>query len=87
MEAVQLGIPVVATAVGGMPELIEDGRSGRLVDPGNPRALADALREVLTNEERRKTYTTNATEDLDKNFSTERMLARLRAAYLGPSDA
>jgi glycosyltransferase involved in cell wall biosynthesis len=81
MEAVQIGTPVVATAVGGMPELIVDRHSGRLVEPRNPRALADALREVLTDDERRNLYIENARADLARNFSTERMIERLRTAY------
>jgi glycosyltransferase involved in cell wall biosynthesis len=87
MEAIQLGTPVVATAVGGMPELVTDGRSGRLVEPGVPRAIADALREVLTDDDARKSYVENARADLDANFSTERMLARLREVYVGTTRA
>lgn len=87
MEAIQLGTPVVATDVGGMSELITDGRSGRLVEAGLPRPLADALREVLTQEDKRAKYVANARADLEANFSTERMLDRLRQAYLGGSHA
>jgi glycosyltransferase involved in cell wall biosynthesis len=87
MEAVQLGTPIVATAVGGLPELISDGRSGRLVEARNPRALADALREVLTDPERAGYYAGNAREDLELNFSTERMIERLRTAYREPPRA
>ena len=83
MEAIQLETPIVATAVGGMPELVVDGHSGRLVEPRDPRALADALRRVISAPELRKTYVNNALIDLEKNFSTERMLARLREAYKG----
>lgn len=43
LEAMASGLPVVATRVGGNPELVEDGRSGVLVDVGRPEALADAL--------------------------------------------
>lgn len=46
LEALAAGVPVVASRIGGMPELIEDGRSGRLVAPDDAAALADALREV-----------------------------------------
>lgn len=46
-EAMAVGTPVVATRVGGIPEVVQDGVSGRLVEPGDPRALADAVREVL----------------------------------------
>lgn len=47
VEAMALGKPVVASAVGGVPELIEDGRSGLLVRPGDADALAAAIARVL----------------------------------------
>ena len=43
MEAMSVGLPVVATAVGGVPEAVEDGITGRLVPPGDPQRLADAI--------------------------------------------
>lgn len=43
LEAMACGTPVIAFSVGGLPELIEDGVTGYLVEPGNPRAFADAL--------------------------------------------
>lgn len=49
-ESMALGLPLVATAVGGIPELVEDGRTGILVPPDDPRALATALRRVLGDE-------------------------------------
>ncbi|MGI8922004.1 MAG: glycosyltransferase family 4 protein [Solirubrobacteraceae bacterium] len=51
-EAMAVGTPVVATAVGGLPEVVEDGVSGRLVQPGDPRALAAAVLDVLDHRER-----------------------------------
>ena len=47
VEALAVGTPVVATAVGGVPEVVHDDENGVLVPPGDPRALADALRRVL----------------------------------------
>jgi glycosyltransferase involved in cell wall biosynthesis len=47
LEAMALGKPVVATRVGGVPEVVEDGRSGRLVPRDDPAALASALASVL----------------------------------------
>lgn len=44
MEALALGVPVVATRVGGVPELVDAGTSGLLVEPRDPQALADAIR-------------------------------------------
>jgi glycosyltransferase involved in cell wall biosynthesis len=49
VEAMVVGTPVVATAVGGPAEIIEDGVSGRLVAPRDPELLADALLELLAN--------------------------------------
>ena len=80
-EAILLGVPVVATAVGGMPELVEDAVTGRLVPPRDPAALAAALGQVLANEALRKTFADGARANLQQRFSTERMLARLAAEY------
>lgn len=47
MEAMGIGVPSVSTRLSGIPELIEDGVSGLLVEPGNPEALADAMAKLL----------------------------------------
>jgi glycosyltransferase involved in cell wall biosynthesis len=47
MEAMAAGLPVVATRVGGVPEMVDDGRTGLLVPPGNPGALAAGIRTLL----------------------------------------
>ncbi len=48
LECINAGTPLVATAVGGLPEVIEDGRTGLLVPPRDPQALANAIARVLT---------------------------------------
>jgi len=80
-EAIRLRIPVVATDVGGMRELISNKLSGRLVPPGDPAALAKALGETMSSAEDRERFTQRALEDLEIRFSTARMLERLREAY------
>ncbi|MEM1313637.1 MAG: glycosyltransferase [Pseudomonadota bacterium] len=46
MEAMALGVPVIASALSGIPELVEDGVTGRLVDPGDAQAIARALQDI-----------------------------------------
>jgi glycosyltransferase involved in cell wall biosynthesis len=46
MEAMASGVPSIGTRIAGVPELIEDGISGLLVEPGSPEQLAEALRRV-----------------------------------------
>jgi glycosyltransferase involved in cell wall biosynthesis len=52
LEAAALGVPVVASAVGGIPELVEDGRTGLLVPPGDATALAVALSRLVEQPDR-----------------------------------
>jgi glycosyltransferase involved in cell wall biosynthesis len=80
-EAIALGAPVVATAVGGLPELIEDRVSGRLVPPNKPVLLADALTHVLASPEGARRYAAEARARLVERFSTATMLDRLASAY------
>lgn len=47
LEAMACGLPIVASRVGGVPELVEDGVSGTLVDPGNAQALASAIERYI----------------------------------------
>jgi len=51
MEAMSMGIPVIASRVDGIPELVDEGHTGLLVPPGNSIALRDAIRYVLTNQD------------------------------------
>ena len=52
-EAMSFGLPIVATRVGGIPELVEDGENGFLVTPGDVDSLADAVDKLASNAELR----------------------------------
>ena len=54
IEAMACQVPVVGTKVGGIPEIVADGKTGLLVEPGDSRALANAIIELLSNEDLRR---------------------------------
>ena len=69
LEAFAAGVPVVATAVGGTPEVVEDGASGYLVPPGDPGALAQRIRDALASGERRRAMGRRGRERVRREFS------------------
>jgi glycosyltransferase involved in cell wall biosynthesis len=75
LEAMAMGVPAVCTAVGGLPEMIEDGVTGRLVPPKDPAALAEGIIDVLSDEGRRRAMGVAARERLEANFTLERSAA------------
>jgi glycosyltransferase involved in cell wall biosynthesis len=79
-ESMALGKPVVATAVGGLAEVIEDGRSGVLVPPQNPAALGAALEDLLRDPARREAIGAGGRERV-KEFTIERAAERWAALY------
>lgn len=73
LDAMSFGLPVVATAAGGIPEAVEDGVTGRLVPPRDPRALADALLEMLGDDERRRLFGEAGQRRFRDRFTAGRM--------------
>lgn len=72
LEAFAYKTPVLATAVGGVPELVKDGETGWLVTPRDPHALAQAIREALSNPEEARRRAENAYRHLIANFTVEK---------------
>lgn len=81
LEALSARRPVVATRVGGIPEAIEDGRSGLLVPPGDAVALADALQRILTNAELAESVAVGGRAVVDAGFLAKDVVARYAAWY------
>jgi len=80
LEAMATALPVIATAVGGNPELVVDGSTGRLVPAGDPEAMAAALAEYLDDRARKSHGAEGLRRVLDR-FSLDRMVARYLAVY------
>jgi glycosyltransferase involved in cell wall biosynthesis len=82
LEAMAMALPVVATAVGGVPELVLDGETGVLVAAANPCALADALSRVLAlNSAERRRMGDAGRARVEDHFSFEGQARRLEALY------
>jgi D-inositol-3-phosphate glycosyltransferase len=81
LEAMACGVPVVATAVGGLTDTVVDGITGDLVPPRDPRALGTALRRLLADEMRRFGYAAAATDRAGHSYSWRRVATQLTAVY------
>lgn len=78
-EAYAAGTPVVATRVGGLPEVVQDGVTGRLVPPGDPPALAAAILDVLSRRETMAAAALAAAPRFDADVTAARIEGMLRA--------
>src|SRR5438445_4273202 len=81
LESMAAGIPVVATRVGGTPEIILDGVDGLLVPPRNPPALADAILRVLQDADLARRLSRNGQARMRTHFSYDRLIAQLEQIY------
>lgn len=80
VEAMFVGLPVVATRVGGVPDLVGEGRSGLLVAPGQPEALAAAILELAADPRRRRDLGARAAQ-VAREYSVESMIEKLDRLY------
>jgi glycosyltransferase involved in cell wall biosynthesis len=82
LEAMAMGKPVVATEVGGIPELIKNGRSGLLVPPKNPEALATAIRDLISNDQLAAKMGQAARNFVMNNHSIVKIAQKWQTLYL-----
>jgi len=80
IEAMAGGSPVVASNIGGIPEIVEDGVSGILVPPGDPDSLRRALADLLADPERRSAMG-RAAGERSSHFTAAEVVPRLEAEY------
>jgi glycosyltransferase involved in cell wall biosynthesis len=81
LEAMALGVPVVATRVAGVPRLIRDGASGLLVEPSNEAALCGALRRLIGDAELRARLSREGRRTIETGYSFRARMDKIRAIY------
>jgi glycosyltransferase involved in cell wall biosynthesis len=81
LEAMAGGLPVVATRVGGNPELVDDGVTGALVPPGDPAALEQAITRYLASPETMLAHGRAGREKVEARFSMKSMVDGYLAVY------
>ena len=81
MEAMACGCPVIASDVGGNPEIVRDGETGLLFEPGNAAALAERLGRLIKDSALRKTLGDNGGKMIRHGFSRAASASRMGEIY------
>ena len=83
LEAMALNVPIIATRVSAIPEVVIDGETGWLVPPRDADALAATLLDALTHPDARRKWGANGRCRLETQFTAETMVERTLAVYRG----
>lgn len=81
LEAMALGKPVIATKVGGIVDVVDDGNTGILVPPNDPTALGEAIIRLLLDDDLRHKMGKAGEETIDAKFSAKTMVAQIQKIY------
>ena len=81
LEAMAAGLPVIATQVGGNPELVADGRTGMLVPPSDPEAMARAIIACATDPDQTRRMGQAGRAEVERRFSMEAMVGAYQGLY------
>ena len=81
LEAMASGVPVIATNVGGIPEVLKENEAGLLIPPGNELELRKAIQKLLNNEELRKWYGINGRKAVEEKYSWDKVVVEIEKVY------
>ena len=80
-EGMAMGLPVVVTDISAIPELVQDGKTGLLVPPGQPRQLAEAMLRMLTDGELRSRVIAAGKQRVMREFDNRQLIRELAEVY------
>ncbi|MDO8592354.1 MAG: glycosyltransferase family 4 protein [bacterium] len=81
LEAMSAGLPIVSTAVGGLPEMIKNGQTGLLVKPADPEDLAEKIKTLLNNKTLAQKLGRHAKTQAAAEFGLEKMIEKTKKVY------
>ena len=86
LQAMACSRPVIATAAGGVYDVVKDGETGYLVPPGDEKALAERMIQLVGDSRLRAELGRAGREKLEASFSLEQMITKVEAAYVAASE-
>jgi glycosyltransferase involved in cell wall biosynthesis len=81
LEAMAASVPVIASNVGGIPDIIKDGENGMLIEPGDIKAMAEKIQRIVENREERIEISQKAKEMIMTNYSQQIVIDKLIEIY------
>jgi glycosyltransferase involved in cell wall biosynthesis len=81
LEALAAGVPIVASNIGGIPEVIENGKTGLLVRPGNADELSSAIKKLFHGSELRNNLVRIGPKIVQERFSLNKMLDQTKSVF------
>ncbi|MEK7150219.1 MAG: glycosyltransferase, partial [Patescibacteria group bacterium] len=81
LEAGKAGVPIIASNVGGISEIIDDMKSGILLQPKKPKEISDAIEYYLNHPDKKEIFSTLLKEKIDKEFSLDKMISETIKVY------
>lgn len=82
LEAMALGLPVIGVNAGGVPEYVDNGKNGFIVEPGNVKAIAEAMKKFIEHPELRENFGQNAKESVIK-YDADTIVDKIEGIYKG----
>lgn len=81
IEACQYGLPVIASCVGGVPEIIKNGENGFLTEPDNENGFANIIKKLISDKDLRKVMGKKGTRIIAEKFNEEKILSEIDSIY------